>query len=244
MNVANEKHVMQIETDYEKLSERCMEVDTTKKNSDIQDIVIKLKNTIRANEDMVGLSANQIGFDKRVMCLNFNGEIRTFVNPIITNAGPLELVQETCHSEPDKTFIRLRHNRVEITYQTPLAKIETVELFGMAARVAQHHIDHLDGLLLSDIGLEIEEDFMNATEEEKQEVISMYLDSLDLALKDINVSIENDEEAKKMSDAVKFMDSVRKGETIVEQVPLTDEEIEELKKQYEKENTEKPVDNN
>ena len=229
----NEKHVVEIVTDYEALSERCVEVDTTKKNSEVQDVIIKLKNTIRANDNMIGLSANQIGFDKRVMCLNFNGEIRTFINPIITNAGPLELVQETCHSEPGKTFIRLRHNRVEITYQTPLSKIETVELVGMAARAAQHHIDHLDGLLLSDIGLEIEKDFMEATEDEKQEVISMYLDSLDLALKDINISIENDEEAKKMNDAIKFMDSVRKGETIVEQVELTEEEYNELKNKYE-----------
>lgn len=237
----NEKHVVEIVTDYEALSERCVEVETTKKNSEVQDVIIKLKNTIRANDNMIGLSANQIGFDKRVMCLNFNGEIRTFINPIITNAGPLELVQETCHSEPNKTFIRLRHNRVEITYQTPLSKIETVELVGMAARAAQHHIDHLDGLLLSDIGLEIEKDFMEATEDEKQEVISMYLDSLDLALKDINVSIENDEEAKQVNDAIRFMDSVRKGETIVEQVELTEEEFNILKSKYEKQD-DTPID--
>lgn len=239
MNKANEKHVIEITTDYDKLSERCIEVDTTKKNSDIQDIVIKLKNTIRANEDIIGLSANQIGFDKRVLCLNFNGELRTFINPIITNAGPLELVQETCHSEPGKTFIRLRHNRVEITYQTPLAKIETVELVGMAARAIQHHIDHLDGLLLSDIGLQIEEDFINASEDEKQEVISMYLDSLDLALKDIEVAIESDADAKQLRDATRFMESVRKGETKIEQVPLSEEEIKEYEEKLAKEaNTE------
>lgn len=239
MNKANEKHVIEIITDYDKLSERCIEVDTTKKNSDIQDIVIKLKNTIRANEDIIGLSANQIGFDKRVLCLNFNGELRTFINPIITNAGPLELVQETCHSEPGKTFIRLRHNRVEITYQTPLAKIETVELVGMAARAIQHHIDHLDGLLLSDIGLQIEEDFINASEDEKQEVISMYLDSLDLALKDIEVAIESDADAKQLRDATRFMESVRKGETKIEQVPLSEEEIKEYEEKLAKEaNTE------
>ena len=236
MNNVNEKYVVDIVTDYEKLSERCIEVDTTKNNSDIQDIVLKLKNTIRANEGMVGLSANQIGFDKRVICLNFNGELRTFINPIITNAGPLELVQETCHSEPGKTFIRLRHNRVEITYQTPLAKIESVELLGMAARTIQHHIDHLDGLLLSDIALEVEEDFLNASDDEKQEVISLYLDSLDLAMKDINVAIESDDEAKQLQNAIKFMDSVRKGETVIEKVPLTDEEIEELKRINEEQN--------
>lgn len=228
MDKANEKYVVDIVTDYDKLSERCYEVDTSKKNSDIQDIVLKLKNTIRANENIVGLSANQIGYYQRVLCLNFDGELRTFVNPIITNAGPLELVQETCHSEPGKRFIRLRHNRVEVTYQTPLSKIETVTLFGMAARAIQHHIDHLDGLLLSDIGLEIEDDFLSATEEERQEVISMYLDSLDMALKDVEVAIENDEEAKQLRDAARFIESVQKGETKIERIPLTEEEIREF----------------
>lgn len=230
---ATEKYVKEIITDYVKLSERCDEYDVKKENKEFQNIILELKNTIRANENMLGLSAPQIGYYKRVICLNFNGDIRTFINPIITNASGFELSRETCHSIPDKTFIRTRNNKVEVTYQTPLGKIESIQLLGVAAVVFQHHLDHLDGLLLSDIGLEIEEDFDNASDEDKELIIDMYLESLDLKRKEIEEDIESDPEAKQMSDAIKFIDSVNKGETIIESTPMSEDEIEEFKEKLE-----------
>lgn len=231
----NEKYVKSVVTDYDELSLRCDEFDLVKKNSEVQEIILTLKNTIRANEGMLGLSANQVGFSRRILVLNFNGDLRTFINPIITRVDGFELSRETCHSIPGKTFIRTRNSRVWVTYQTPLAKIESVELNGVAAKVMQHHIDHLDGLLLSDVSLEIDEDFDNATEEEREEVIRMYLDSLDLTASVLKSEAEEDEDGKKLSDALRFMESVQKGETIVESVPLTDEEFDELKQKVKKE---------
>lgn len=229
----NMDYVKELVSDYEKLSERCDEFDLTKNNKDVQNIVLCLKNTIRAHDGMLGLSANQIGFNRRIICLNFNNDLRTFINPIITRVDGFELSRETCHSIPDKTFIRTRNSKVWVTYQTPLGKIESVELSGVAARIMQHHIDHLDGLLLSDVSLEIGGDFDNATEEERNQVIEMYLDSLDLVAKQFESDVENDPEGKQLADAIKFMNSVNAGETIIESMPLTDEEIEALKEQEE-----------
>lgn len=223
-------------TDYDKLSERCDEFDLTKKNNEAQEIIVKLKQIIRSDETIAGLSANQIGYNKRIICINFNGDIRTFINPIIEKAEGLELSRESCHSIPDKEYIRIRQNKITVTYQTPLAKIETVELAGMAARVMQHHIDHLDGLLISDVGLEIDEDWDKATDEERQEVIDYYIDSLDIRAKEISKEIAEDKDATQLSNAIKFMNSVREGKTKIEQLPLTDEElkvIEEYKKEQE-----------
>ena len=231
---ANEKYVVEIVTDYEALSDRCDEFDLRKGGADVQDTILKLKNTIRKH-NLNGLSANQIGVDKRILCLNFNNDIRTFINPIITRVEGHELSRETCSSIPEKTYIRIRNTRVWVTFQTPLGKIDSVELNGFAARVMQHHIDHLDGLLLNDVGLEIFEDFDAASEEERQAVIEMYLDSLDMTAKDLENSLDADEEGKKLHDAVKFMESVRKGETIIESMPMTDEEIEKIKKMNEEE---------
>lgn len=222
---ANEKYVKQIVTDYDALSERCDEIDLAKNNKEAQDIILSLKNTIRANTDMVALSANQIGFNKRIICLNFNGDIRTLVNPIITNVKGFELSREYCHSIPDLCYIRPRNSVVDVTYQTPLGKIQSVQFVGLAAKMLQHHIDHLDGILLSDLGLEVGEEFDNATEEERQELINYYIDSLDIRTSDIKKDIETDEEAKQLSEAVRFMESVRKGETVVEEIPLSDEEL-------------------
>ena len=242
----NEAHVKEIITDYDILSERCDEIDLTKKNKNIQTTVLQLKNTIKANPGMLGLSANQIGSYDRVLVLNFNGNLRSFVNPIITRVDGFELSRETCHSIPGKTFIRMRNSRVWVTYQTPLGKIESVELNGVAAKMMQHHIDHLDGLILSDVSLEIDEDFDRATEEERAEVIKMYLESLDLCAEELTNDVNSDEDGRKLADAIRFIESVKKGETIVESVPYTDEEFEELKAKFKQdiENAEKELNKN
>jgi peptide deformylase len=227
-----------IVTDYDSLSERCDEFDLTKKNNEVQTIVSKLKAVIRSDEKICALSANQLGYNKRIICINFDGDIRTFVNPIIDKVEGIELSKETCHSIPGKTFIRIRHPKINVTYQTPLGKIQSVQLIGMAARVMQHHIDHLDGLLLSDVGLEIDDRWDKATEEERQEVINYYFDSLDLKSETLNKEIKDDPEASKLSNAIKFINSVRKGETQIEQVPFTEEEI-KIVKEFEKKQKEK-----
>lgn len=224
---ANEKYVKELETDYEKLSVRSVEFNLKKLNKDTQNIIIEMKNTMRAN-DIIGLSACQIGYYARIICLDFNGQIRTFINPIVTNQEGFELSRETCHSLDNKTFIRPRNSKIDIMYQTPLGKTESATLVGYAAKLFQHHLDHLEGILLSDIGLEIGEDFDNATDEERAEIIDMYLDSLDIKKKEIDTSIENDEDAKKFSDAIKFLQSVENGETIIETEEITKEEYEEL----------------
>ena len=245
-NDVNMDHVRKIITDYDILSERCDEIDLTKKNRNIQQTVLQLKNTIKANPGMVGLSANQIGLYDRVLVLNFNGSLRSFINPIITRVEGFELSRETCHSIPGRTFIRMRNSRVWVTYQTPLGKIESVELNGAAARVMQHHIDHLDGLLLSDVSLEIDDDFDAATDEEREEVLKMYLESLDISADELTKEVNETEEGKKLADALKFMESVSKGETVIESVPYTDEEFEQLKNKFknEIEQAEKELVNN
>lgn len=220
LNIApNEKYVRDIVTDYDALSERCDEFNIEKGNKDAQEIILCLKNTIRSlGDDVTGLSANQIGFDKRIICLNFNGQIKTFINPIFTNMRGVELSKETCHSEPGKVYLRPRNTVVDVTYQTPLGGVESTQLVGLAAKVMQHHMDHLDGVLLSDIGLEITEEFENATDAEKEELVRFYLDSLDIKEQEIQKAIENDPEAQKMKEAVEFMESVRRGETVLEEI--------------------------
>lgn len=202
---------MEIITDYDKLSERAEEIDTRKENSLLREIIIKLKQTIKEN-NLPGLSAPQIGYNKRVFCINFKGDVRTFINPVITEIKGLEMSKEECPSLPGRLFIRPRHNKVSAIYQTPLGKTESRTFIGLAARLFQHEIDHLDGLLLSDIGLEIDEAFESATDDERAEVIKMYLESLDIKQKGLEKDIEETPELKQVSDAIKFMEGVQKGE--------------------------------
>lgn len=210
--------IREIVTDAEKLGYRSDEIDILKDNKEMRDIIVCLKDIIR-EKNLTSLSAPQIGFYKRIFVINFNGNLRSFINPIITKAKGIQLSRETCSSIPGKSFVRPRNPDIEVTYQTPLGRSESKPFVGASAIVFQHALDHLDGLLLSDIGLELTEDYDTATEDEKSELINMYLDSLDIKTKTANKEIAEDKELKQMSDAIDFITKVQKGE-----VTLSDKE--------------------
>lgn len=202
----------EIITDIDKLNEIgiCDVIDTRKENELLREITVNLKEVVR-NQNLASLSAPQLGYDKRVFVINYNGDIRTYVNPMIVNVKGLELSRETCPSLPGKEYTRIRHNNIQVAYQTPLGKYESAKLVGMVAKVFQHEVDHLDGLLLCDVGLEIDEEFDKATEQERQDLINMYLDSLDMKQKQLEKEIQENKDLKQVSDAIDFMNGVREG---------------------------------
>jgi len=202
---------MDIVVEEEKLSVRSEEVDVRKDNKLLRKTILDLKKAIKEH-NLISLSAIQIGVAKRIFVINFNGDLRTFINPIITQVKGFELSKETCASIPEKRFIRPRHNDITVVYQTPLGKIESRKIFGMSATVFQHSVDHLDGLLISDIGLEIDKNFEQASEDEQQEVIKMYLDSLDIKQKEISAIVQENKDLKQMAEAIDFIEKVQKGE--------------------------------
>lgn len=219
------KEIREIITDVEKLGNRCDEVDIKRQGTLIREITKALKDTIRAKE-LKALSAPVIGYDKRIFCLNFSdSEIKTFINPIITNADGIQLAREKCECIPNKEYIRPRHPKIKVMYQNPMGKILTSEFVGMSAVVFQHELDHLDGILLSDVGLEIDEQWDAASDEERQEVIEAYLDSLDLKQKELEKQIEEDPDLKRTSDAIDFMTKVQTGEVKLARVPMGENNV-------------------
>ena len=219
--------IKEIITDAEKLPEWSDVIHPKKEGKLCQQIIGELKATMRAN-DLEYLTAPQIGYNKRIFCIRFNNnDYRTFINPSISNMAKMTIARETCVSIPDKRFIIPRYNMIEVLYYTPLGEIEARKIMGRSAWVLHHCVDHLDGALTSDIGLEIDDMFDNAAEDEKAEIIKMYMEALDLRQKQLQEEIQNDDELKKMSDAIDFMESVRKGETQVE--PIYEKKIEDEK---------------
>ncbi|MDY5928898.1 MAG: peptide deformylase [Candidatus Onthovivens sp.] len=212
------KLVKDIVTDELQLSERAVEIDVRTQAAEMREIIKALKDTMRA-KGLSSLSAPAIGYNRRIFCIDFkDSEIKTFINPIIAQAKGMQLSVEKCVCIPDKEFMRPRNNDLMIVYQRPTGQIENRQIVGMSAIVFQHELDHLDGLLLSDVGIEIDEDFHNASEEEQQEVINAYLDALDIKKKEINTEIETNPELKQLSDGIDFMESVYKGETKIEPI--------------------------
>ena len=206
----NEKPILNL-TELNSLG-RAQEINREKDGKLLREITAKIKKTMRKN-GLTSLSAPGIGYNKRVFCIDFSDqEIKTFINPVITNTEGLQLAKEICSSIPGKEYIRPRNTTVDIIYETPTGKIKTNRFSDVAAFVIQHEIDHLECVTLEDIGLEIEPDFEEATQDERNEIINMYLDSLDLRQKDLDTEIESDDELKVVSERLKFTEALAKGE--------------------------------
>ena len=216
MKFAEAKEILKIDDENnEKLLSRSDEINTTEDGNLQREITAALKKTMEKN-NLVSLSANAIGYDKRIFCIKFDEEIKTFINPIIVKAEGLQLSREKCTSIPGREFIVPRNTNISVIYQRPMGKIESRQIVGLAAFIFQHELQHLDGVLLSDFALEIDSEWDKASDEEREEVINYYLDSLDIKAKELDKEIQDDPELKKMSDAIDFMTSVYKGETKLE----------------------------
>lgn len=211
---------MDIITDIEKLQGRCDEINIGKENSYMRKIISDLKATMR-EKDLASLSAPQIGYDKRIFCINFDGDIKSFINPVIAHAEGLALVRESCTSLPDRHFLRPRNTKISVMYQTPLQKPESRILTGMASYVFQHELDHLDGILLTDVAMELAEGYDDLSEEEKTQLINEYKDSLDIKRDEVNAEIEKDDYAKRLMTSIDYMTAVEKGEVELEHANST-----------------------
>lgn len=190
---------------------RAEEIDTQKENKLVREIVSKIKRTMRKN-NLTSLSAPAVGYNKRIFCVDYSdNEIKTYINPVVSLREGIHLSREVCSSIPDKEYIIPRNNVINIYYQRPNGEVKIQEFKGLASNILQHEIDHLEGITLDDMGLEIDKDFDEATDEERLEIVNMYLDSLDIMLKDVKEDIENNEELKVISDRLNFTEAVVSG---------------------------------
>ena len=107
-------------------------------------------------EDGIGLAAPQIGINKRVIIVDETTEAHgrythLMVNPKITWRSEEEVTfDEGCLSVPDKNGEVSRPKEIRITFQNKDGKYKKWKLDGLAARVVQHEVDHLDGILFVD----------------------------------------------------------------------------------------------
>lgn len=220
----NEKKILNYD-ELDKLG-RAQEISRENEAELLKEITANVKKTLKKN-NLVSLSAPAVGYNKRVFCIDFSdSEIKTFINPVMVSSSELKLTTEVCSSLPGKEYLLPRHSEVDIIYETPSGKIKTNTFKDVAAYVIQHEMDHLNGVTLEDIGLEIEDDFLSASDEDKQEIITMYLDSLESRQKALQDVIDEDEELKVLDQRLKFSEALAKGE-------VTFEHLDELVKQEE-----------
>ncbi|WP_281426266.1 peptide deformylase [Miltoncostaea oceani] len=95
-----------------------------------------------------GIAAPQVGWLQRVCLVETRRGLLVLVNPRISAHGPeIELGEEGCLSIPGVFGTVARRRWVEIETQDLEGQRRHLRLEGFEARVAQHEIDHLDGIL-------------------------------------------------------------------------------------------------
>lgn len=101
--------------------------------------------------DGAGLAAPQIGKDIRLAVINSKDEPICLINPkIMKKSWAKELGQEGCLSIPGIFGEVKRHKKITVAYYDQAGKKIKQSVRGLMARVMQHEIDHLDGILFID----------------------------------------------------------------------------------------------
>ncbi len=117
-----------------------------------------------ARERALGAALPQYGLSKRAFAFktSITGQTLIAVNPIITKfevSMGRETDWEGCLSLPRKQALVARYKRIWVEYERPGAAVPVREvLSGLGARVFQHELDHLDGILMTDRASQVKDD--------------------------------------------------------------------------------------
>jgi peptide deformylase len=120
----------------------------------------------------VGLAATQLGVLHRVLVYRAYPEdpLTALVNPVIEwRSEELEAAEEGCLSLPGVHVEVERPSRVLVRARDEHGQEVEVEAEGLTARVIQHEIDHLDGVLILDrVSREARKEAMRAMREAQE----------------------------------------------------------------------------
>ena len=107
-----------------------------------------LTDTLRANADRcVGMAANMIGVNKRVIIVAVGFASMVLYNPVITKkSGPYE-AEEGCLSLAGTRKAK-RYRSIKVQYQNECFETRLKTYTGFTAQIIQHEIDHLGGVLI------------------------------------------------------------------------------------------------
>lgn len=99
----------------------------------------------------IGLAANQIGYNVRVFAMIGSPNIFVCFNPRIVEVGQETIVmEEGCLSFQGLKVKIKRPKSIKIRFFDYEGNASTHTFTGMTARIVQHEMDHLDGVLFYD----------------------------------------------------------------------------------------------
>ena len=107
-----------------------------------------LLDTLEANKGRcVGMAANMIGVNKRIIVFYNEGTYMVMFNPeIIKRSGPYQ-AEEGCLSLPG-TRPTKRWQSIKVRYQNEKFQERFKTFTGWTAQIIQHEVDHCEGILI------------------------------------------------------------------------------------------------
>jgi peptide deformylase len=103
-----------------------------------------------------GLAAPQVGLPIRIFTFRHGNAMGVVINPVILHRSPETVeFQEGCLTYPGRHWRTKRAKEIRIAYQSlDGSKVERA-VDGLLAIIFQHESDHLDGVLISQHGVEV-----------------------------------------------------------------------------------------
>ena len=111
-------------------------------------VAVDLLDTLKAHEEgCVGMAANMIGINKRIIAFDNEGNDMLMFNPVIVKkSGPYE-AEEGCLSLAGTRKAK-RYQSIKVQWQNEAFQIRLKTFTGWTAEIIQHEIDHCDGIII------------------------------------------------------------------------------------------------
>ncbi|MDW7676108.1 MAG: peptide deformylase, partial [Bacillota bacterium] len=111
-----------------------------------------------AAADGVGLAAPQVGVLKRVIITDVGEGVIEYINPVILETEGEQCGIEGCLSLPDQSGKVMRPEKLTVSAQNREGDVFELNAEGLLARAICHEVDHLNGILFTDIMLPEEDE--------------------------------------------------------------------------------------
>jgi peptide deformylase len=99
----------------------------------------------------IGLAATQVGLPYRILVMDDGkGGAQALINPVIESRSGTIREEEGCLSLPGVFGVVERSKTITVRAMDADGKPVSLEATGLKARIVQHELDHLDGVLFID----------------------------------------------------------------------------------------------
>ena len=116
--------------------------------SDDLPTVQNLLDTLAAHKDgCVGMAANMIGVNKRIIVFESEGKYELMLNPVILRQASPYQAEEGCLSLTGTRKVQ-RWQTIKVQWQNEKFQSRIKTFTGFTAEIIQHEIDHCEGIII------------------------------------------------------------------------------------------------